>query len=108
VTGFSLEGWNIGDAERMEWGPWGSGSDARAKVLADGDGYYLAIVEAGAGYRGDPHEHAHTEFLYVLSGTLQSQGQVLGAGSAYVAAAGSTHDQFASTDGATYLSIFKL
>jgi quercetin dioxygenase-like cupin family protein len=108
VTGFSLEGWSIGDAEQIEWGPWGSGGNARAKILTNGDGYYVALVEAEPGYRGDAHEHAHTEFLYVLSGTVQSQGEVLHTGSAYVAAAGSRHDEFATADGATYLSIFKL
>jgi quercetin dioxygenase-like cupin family protein len=64
--------------------------------------------EAEPGSRGDPHEHGQTEFLYVLSGSLQSQGQVLRAGSGYVAESGSTHDEFATADGATYLSIFKL
>ena len=105
---FSLDGWCIGHADQIEWGPWGSGDNARAKVLANGDGYYMALVEADPGYRGDPHEHAHTEFLYILSGTLETQGCALGAGSAYVAAAGSTHDAFSTADGATYVSIFKL
>ena len=64
---FSLDGWNIGHADDIEWSPWGSGNDARAKILTNGDGYYVALVEADAGYHGDAHEHEHTEFLYVDS-----------------------------------------
>ena len=105
---FSLDGWNIGHAPDVDWGPWGSGGDARAKILSDGDGYYVALVEADAGYHGDAHEHEHTEFLYLVSGTLRNQGRTMTAGDAYVAAAGSTHDEFSTDDGATYVSIFKL
>ena len=65
-------------------------------------------VEADAGYEGDPHEHEHAEFLYVLSGRVRTQGREMQAGDAYVAAAGSTHSDFATPDGATYLSIFRL
>ena len=104
----SLDGWNIGDADAVEWTPWGSGGNARAKVLTNGDGYYVALIEADPGYRGDAHAHGYTEFLYVLSGVVQSQGRSLGAGAAYVAEPGSTHDEFGTTDGASYLSIFKL
>jgi quercetin dioxygenase-like cupin family protein len=81
---------------------------ARAKVLANGDGYYAALIEAEPGYVGDPHEHAHTEFLFVVDGALSTQGEELTRGAAYVAAAGSVHEQFGSPAGATYLSIFKL
>jgi quercetin dioxygenase-like cupin family protein len=105
---FSLDGWNIGNADGVEWSPWGSGGNARAKILTNGDGYYVALVEAEPGYSGDAHEHGYAEFLYVVSGTLQSQGVTIGAGSAYVAEPGSVHDQFTTAEGATYLSIFKL
>jgi anti-sigma factor ChrR (cupin superfamily) len=105
---YSLDGWSFGDPESVDWAPWGSGGNARAKLLADGDSHYAALIEAEPGYRGDPHEHAAVEFLYVVSGSVQTQGRELTAGSAYVAAAGSTHDAFGTEGGATYLSIFKL
>ena len=105
---YSLDGWNIGEAESMEWSPWGSGDKARAKILASGDDFYVALVEAAPGYRGDEHEHAHAEFLFVVSGSLRNQGRMMVAGDAYVAAAGSVHDDFGTDDGATYVSIFKL
>ncbi len=105
---FSTDGWSIGRFDDVEWSPWGSGGNARAKVLANEDGYFLALVEAEPGYTGDPHEHEQTEFLYVVEGTLQNQGETLTAGDGYVAAAGSIHSQFESPTGATYVSIFKL
>ena len=104
----SLTGWQLGRFDDVEWSPWGSRGNARAKVLADADGYFVALVEAEPGYAGDPHEHAHPEFLYVLDGVIRTQGVDLEAGDAYAAAPGSSHTDFATETGATYLSIFKL
>jgi quercetin dioxygenase-like cupin family protein len=106
--GGSLEGWDIATFSETEWVPWGSQGNARAKVLAAAGGFHVALVEAEAGYRGDPHVHAHPEFLYVVDGTLRSQGRELRRGDAYAAAPGSSHDDFATETGATYVSIFKL
>jgi quercetin dioxygenase-like cupin family protein len=103
-----LAGWDIGAVVAVDWSPWGSRGDARAKVLANGDGYFLALVEVQPGYRGDAHEHAFTEMLYVLAGSLRTQGVEMGPGDAYVAAAGSVHTDFATDGGATYVSVFKL
>ena len=100
-------GWDIGSAERAEWVPWGGGG-ARAKVLASGDGYHVALVEAEPGYEGGEHRHEHAEMLHVLSGELVTNGVTMRAGDAYVAAAGSEHRTFATHQGATYLSIFRI
>jgi quercetin dioxygenase-like cupin family protein len=104
----TLDGWDIARFDDVEWGPWGSGGNAQAKIMATGDGYYFAIVKAEPGYEGDPHEHAFAEFLYVIDGTLRNQGKEMTTGDAYVAAAGSTHTDFATDTGATYINIFKL
>src|SRR5262245_18497880 len=108
LTTHDLTGWDIGALHAVEWSPRGSRGDARAKVLASGDGYYLALVEAEPGYHGDPHEHGFAEMLYILSGTLRTQGVDMGSVDAYVAAAVSVHTDFATDPGATYLSVFKL
>ncbi len=108
TTTHDLSGWDIGRVAVLDWSPWGSRGDARAKVLATGDGYHLALVEAAPGYHGDPHEHGFAEMLYVLAGTLRTQGVEMAVGDAYVAAAGSVHTDFVTDGGATYLSIFKL
>ena len=104
----SLDGWDIGAVTQAEWIPWGSTGDARAKVLAGGDGYTVALVEADAGYTGTPHEHEHTEMLYVVAGRLRNQGRLMEPGDAYVASAGSTHEDFEAEVPSTYLSIFRL
>jgi quercetin dioxygenase-like cupin family protein len=105
----SLEGWDIVRVDQADWVPWGgSGANARAKVLGGADGFMLVLVEAEAGYHGDPHEHAHPELLYVIDGSLRTQGQTLVRGDGYAAASGSTHTDFATDSGATYLLVFKL
>jgi hypothetical protein len=48
------------------------------------------------------------EFLYVVDGTLRTQGVDLSRGDGYAAAVGSVHTDFATTTGATYLLVFKL
>lgn len=103
-----LFGWDIGRFTGISWAPWGSRGDARAKVLATGGGYFMALVEAQPGYRGDPHLHENPEFLFVVEGTIRNQGVEMTAGDAYAASAGSSHTDFATDTGATYLSIFKL
>jgi quercetin dioxygenase-like cupin family protein len=104
----SLDGWDIGRFEKLEWVPWGTRGDARAKLLGSADGYIVALVEAEPGYSGDPHSHAYTEFLYVVDGVLRNQGQEMVAGDGYAAAVGSTHADFSTEGGATYISIFKI
>jgi quercetin dioxygenase-like cupin family protein len=103
-----LTGWDIVRGEGAEWAPWGSQGNARAKVVGTADGYYVTLVEAEAGYRGDPHEHTSAEFFYLLDGTVRNQGQVMTAGDGYGAAAGSKHTDFVAESAARYLIIFRL
>ena len=104
----SLDGWDIANAEDLAWAPWGEGGKARAKVLANADGYLVVLVEAEAGYAGTSHAHEHAEFSYVLEGRLRNQGRELTTEAAYAAAAGSTHDDFAALEPSRYISIFRL
>lgn len=105
----SLDGWDIVRADETDWMPWnGSAGEARAKILGTADGYTVTLVEAKPGYAGSPHEHAHAEFNYVVEGTLRNQGREMSAGDGYAASAGSTHTDFSTDTGATYIVIFKL
>ena len=104
----SLIGWNIGRFDDVEWVPWDTDEMARAKVLAIADGFHVALIEADRGYRGGAHEHSFPEFLYVIHGSLRTQGKSISAGDAYAATAGSTHTDFQATTDATYLLVFKL
>jgi len=102
-----LAGWDIAHGDDAEWIPWGGGN-ARAKVLCAADGHTVVLIEAGAGYEGTAHTHAHPEFLYVLDGELRTQGQLLRAGDSYAAARGSEHTDFATENGATYVLVFRI
>ena len=105
----SLDGWDLGHHTERDWAPWGgSTGDARAKVLAVADDYYLTLVEAQPGYAGDAHEHAYPEFLYVIDGELRTQGIELRAGDGYAASTGSVHTDFVTDTGATFLLTFRL
>jgi len=44
----------------------------------------------------------------VIEGTLRNQGKAMSVGDGYAAAAGSTHTDFATDSGATYIVIFKI
>jgi hypothetical protein len=37
----------------------------------------VALIEADAGYRASPHEHAHAEFFHFLQGVIKNQDQEL-------------------------------
>lgn len=104
----SLQGWQIGRFDDLDWAPWGSGDRARAKLLGTADGFSVALVEARPGYAGDPHVHAFPEFLYVVEGKVHNQGLPMVAGDGYAAATGSSHTDFGTSSSATYLSIFKI
>jgi mannose-6-phosphate isomerase-like protein (cupin superfamily) len=108
-TTISLDGWDIHRFDATDWGPWsGSAGQAKAKVLGAGDGYFAALVQAEPGYAGTPHEHTSAEFFYLVEGMVRNQGTEMSTGDGYVAAAGSTHTDFATETGATYLVIFKV
>jgi uncharacterized cupin superfamily protein len=105
----SLEGWDIRRFDGAEWAPWGGAhGEARAKVLGAADGFYVALVEAQPGYEGAPHMHTYPEFNYIVEGEVRNQGQLMRRGDAYAAAAGSSHTDFATEAGATYLLVFKI
>ena len=105
----SLDGWDIKRFEETDWVTWGgSGGDARAKILGVADGFYLALIEAQPGYRGDAHEHEYPEFLSVIAGEVRNQGQLMVRGDGYAAAPGSSHTDFETETGATYLLVFKV
>jgi hypothetical protein len=107
-TDISLDGWDIKKFDELEWTAWGSRGDARAKILGVADGYYVALIEAQPGYKADPHVHDYAEFSYVVQGKVRNQGMEMTAGDGYAAAAGSTHTDFETEAGATYITIFKL
>jgi quercetin dioxygenase-like cupin family protein len=108
IMDIALSGWDIVHAEEVDWVDWGGEGTARAKVLGSANGYTVAYVEAEPGYRGNAHEHTATEFFYLIDGTVENQGQGMKTGDGYAAATGSTHADFSTASGATYIIVFKL
>jgi quercetin dioxygenase-like cupin family protein len=104
----SPEGWDIGHSADAEWAPWGGSNNARVKILAEADGYTVALIHADAGYRTPPHEHAYAEFFHLIEGVIRNEGQILKTGDVYAAAAGSVHTDFEVQSPSTYLSVFRL
>jgi quercetin dioxygenase-like cupin family protein len=104
----SLTGWDIADADDVDWAPWGARGDARAKLLASADGFNLVVVVADPGYAAERHVHGFPELVYVLDGTLRVQGHELRRGDGYAAAAGSVHTELRTDSGARYLVVYKL
>jgi quercetin dioxygenase-like cupin family protein len=104
----SPDGWDICHQDDVEWAPWGAGGNARVKVLAEADGYTVALIHADTGYKTPRHEHAYAEFFHLIEGTIRNQGQIMKTGDAYAAAAGSVHTDFEVESPSTYLSIFRL
>jgi quercetin dioxygenase-like cupin family protein len=102
------DGWDISHPADVEWAPWGANGEARVKVLAEADGYTVALIQADTGYTTLPHEHTYAEFLHLIEGSIRNQGQILNAGDVYAAAAGSVHTDFEVQSPSTYLSIFRL
>jgi quercetin dioxygenase-like cupin family protein len=95
-------------AADVDWVPWGSQGNAKAKVLAEADGYTVVLVQAEPGYQSGAHDHAYPEFFYLLDGVVRNQGQLMNAGDAYAAGTGSVHTDFEAQTSATYISIFRL
>ena len=104
----SLTGWDIGQFDQTDWIPWDTGDKAKAKSSPSPTASTSLSSKPTPDTRGGPHEHTHPEFLYVVNGTLRTQGQKMSAGDAYAASPGSTHNDFTVDTDHTYLLIFKL
>jgi hypothetical protein len=103
-----LHNWDIRHAPDLDWIPWGTRTNARARVLAEADGYTVALIQAEAGDQSLAHDHAFPEFFYLLDGAVRNQGLVMNAGDAYAAGVGSIHIDFETQTPASYISIFRL
>ena len=79
------------------------------KLFGAADGFVFVYSELAPGASGAPHVHDQgPEFLYVLEGSLRTNGVEMKAGHGYAASKGSAHTEFTSDEGARFLSVFKL
>ena len=78
----SLTGWDIANAADIDGLRRALAEMPQAKLIASADGYNVVLVVAEPGHATDPHVHGFPEFVYVIDGTMDVQGQALGSGAA--------------------------
>ena len=93
------------DTAKTEWTEVEPGY-RRMPLVSDRDaGTRIVLVQYDAGYRlSRVDEHAHDEYLYVVSGTFVDQHQESGPGTFIHNRPGSSH-QPSSPDGCTFLAV---
>ena len=99
--------WDIRHQADVDWVPWGNQGDAKAKVLAEADGYMVVLVQADPGYRCGAHEHTSAEFFYLVDDWSETRVRPC-AGDACAAGEGSIHTYFETQAPPTYISIIRL
>jgi len=79
----------------------------RTKLLSRGPhpGYEVMLMALAPGAKVPDHDHAGTEEIYMLSGHLHTEGQVMGPGDFLRAEAGTHHHEVVSPDGCLALLI---
>ena len=90
----------------MEWQTVEDGQMLKFIGTAKGTGFILSKVPAG--FKGPVHSHGGLEYLYVIDGSVISNGTLLRAGHGYIAEPGTRHEEFLSSLGATFIVVFSL
>jgi anti-sigma factor ChrR (cupin superfamily) len=93
------------DADATEWKPIEDGARRRTLHYDPETGRRIVLVQWDPGYTlSYRDEHAHDEFLYILSGTFVDQNRTSGPGTFIHNEPGSWH-QPTTPDGVTYLAM---
>ncbi len=100
----SPDDWQFGDTSAIPWQVMETGQKIKLIAALGGTGFIL--TEVPAGFVGPVHHHDGLEYLYVLEGSVVSNGVRVEAGGGYIAAAGTEHDEFRSETGARFLVVF--
>lgn len=98
-----LPQWHFGDANSMEWQTLETGQMLKFIATAKGTGLILSKVPPGC--KGPVHIHEGLEYLYVIEGSVVSNGKYLEAGCGFIAEAGTLHEEFTSSTGATFVVV---
>lgn len=100
------EGWIFTDTNTLDWFTVYTGQQIKQIGMAEGTGMILSRVPPG--FSGPPHGHPGLEYLYVIEGSVISNGVTLTAGCGYIAGSGTDHPEFSSPEGATFVVVFTL
>jgi uncharacterized protein YndB with AHSA1/START domain len=95
-----------GQADDLEWQELPHGQ--RIKLLCSNQGIGLVLSEVPAGCVGPVHFHPGPESIYVLEGSVISNGIELKAGCGAIHSGGTEHREFRSETGARFLVVFTL
>jgi quercetin dioxygenase-like cupin family protein len=99
------EKWHFANTNEMDWQVLENGQMIKLIGTAEGNGFILPKVPPGC--IGPPHQHKGLEYLYVIEGSVVSNGTLLEAGHGYIAESGTDHHEFSSETGATFIVVFK-
>ncbi len=102
----SNEGWYFADTASLPWAE--SKSDLFSlpiafKIVGKADDYVMLLVDLPAGVTSPVHTHPTMEFLYVLEGSVSSNGIEMLEGHGFGSVAGCVHSEFSSESGAKVL-----
>ena len=101
----SIKKWHFANTNEMDWQVLENGQMIKFIGTAEGTGFILSKVPPGC--IGPPHYHEGLEYLYVIDGSVVSNGVLLEAGHGYIAESGTEHHEFYSEAGATFIVVFK-
>ena len=91
-------------AEQREWQSAGYAGAERAVLHMNAKQGRTSIVRLKAGARGPLHTHGADEHAYVISGSVDIGGHILGAGDYLFTAAGEQHALVCLEDSVLYAS----
>lgn len=100
--------WHYGNTTSQDWVEFDDGSFSGPisyKVAGIADGFVMLVVRVPPGVYSKPHVHETMEFLYVLEGSVRSNGVTMGAGDGFGSSAGARHDEFVTEAGVTVLTL---
>jgi len=103
-------GWHFADTTAVDWQEVANelfNLPVRYKVAGAAEGFVMLLMKLPPGISSPAHTHETMEFLYVLEGSVRSNGVEMNPGHGCGSATGATHSEFTSDHGATVLVLVK-
>jgi anti-sigma factor ChrR (cupin superfamily) len=79
----------------------------KIKYVTSAEGVTFVLSEVPAGCSGPYHVHQDFECVYILEGSVISNGVLYQAGQGYIAGANSEHHEFRSETGAKFIVVLR-
>ena len=101
-----MSGYQFINSAEIPWRPSTFAQGVEVKDLGSTDGRSMQLVRFAPGASFPLHKHGGPEFIYLLEGEATQEGQTLRAGWASVAATGTDDQDFHSTAGCVFLTVY--